>query len=33
VTVRRDWSSAKVWLYGAITGKTGDGFAPLETPR
>jgi RNA polymerase sigma factor (TIGR02999 family) len=33
VTVRRDWSSAKVWLYGAMTGRTGDGFAPLETAR
>jgi RNA polymerase sigma factor (TIGR02999 family) len=31
VTVRRDWSTAKVWLYGAMTGRTGDGFAPLET--
>src|SRR5580700_7564299 len=33
VTVRRDWSTAKVWLYGAMTGRTGDGFAPLETAR
>jgi RNA polymerase sigma-70 factor (ECF subfamily) len=33
VTVRRDWSAAKVWLYGAMTGRTGDGFAPLETAR
>lgn len=32
-TVRRDWSTAKVWLYGAITGRTGDGFAPVETTR
>lgn len=31
VTVRRDWSTAKVWLYGAMTGRTGDGFAALET--
>ena len=33
VTVRRDWSSAKVWLYGAMTGRTGDGFRPVETTR
>ena len=33
VTVRRDWSTAKVWLYGALTGRTGDGFAPVETTR
>ena len=26
VTVRRDWSSAKVWLYGALTSGTADGF-------
>ncbi len=30
VTVRRDWSTAKLWLYGAMTGRTRDGFAPLE---
>ena len=33
VTVRRDWSSAKVWLYGAMTGRTGDGFPSVETTR
>ena len=33
VTVRRDWSTAKVWLYGALTGRIGNGFAPLETAR
>ena len=32
-TVRRDWTSAKVWLYGAITGKIGDGFGSVETAR
>jgi RNA polymerase sigma factor (TIGR02999 family) len=32
-TVRRDWNTAKIWLYGAMTGRTGDGFAPLETTR
>lgn len=26
VTVRRDWSSAKIWLYRALTGKTDDGL-------
>jgi RNA polymerase sigma-70 factor (ECF subfamily) len=26
VTVRRDWSTAKVWLYGSLTAGTGDGF-------
>ena len=25
VTVRRDWSSAKIWLYRALTGKSDDG--------
>ena len=24
VTVRRDWSTAKIWLYIAMTGRTGD---------
>ncbi len=33
VTVRRDWNTAKIWLYGAMTGRTGDGFTPLETTR
>jgi RNA polymerase sigma-70 factor, ECF subfamily len=32
-TVMRDWSAAKVWLYGALTGRTGDGFGPVETTR
>jgi RNA polymerase sigma factor (TIGR02999 family) len=32
-TVRRDWNTAKVWLYSALTGRTGDGSAPLETAR
>ena len=26
VTVMRDWSTAKVWLYRELTGGTGDGF-------
>jgi DNA-directed RNA polymerase specialized sigma24 family protein len=25
VTVRRDWSSAKIWLYRELTRRTGDG--------
>jgi RNA polymerase sigma-70 factor (ECF subfamily) len=26
VTVMRDWSTAKAWLYRELTGETGDGF-------
>jgi RNA polymerase sigma-70 factor, ECF subfamily len=33
VTVRRDWSTAKVWLYKELAGGTGDGFGTLETSR
>jgi hypothetical protein len=33
VTVRRDWSSAKIWLYGDLTGETNDGLGSLETAR
>jgi len=33
VTVRRDWSVAKVWLYRELTGRTADGFQALETTR
>jgi RNA polymerase sigma-70 factor (ECF subfamily) len=33
VTVRRDWSSAKVWLYRELTGATDDELGPLETAR
>ena len=32
-TIRRDWSTAKVWLYGALTGHIGDGFRSLEEAR
>jgi len=32
-TVRREWSSAKVWLYGAITGRPVDGFGTVEATR
>jgi RNA polymerase sigma factor (TIGR02999 family) len=33
VTVRRDWSTAKVWLYRELVGRTGDGLGSLETAR
>ena len=32
-TVRRDWGSAKVWLYQELTGGTDDGFRTVETAR
>src|SRR6188508_2088298 len=31
ITVRRDWSSAKIWLYRELTGETTDGLGSLET--
>jgi RNA polymerase sigma-70 factor (ECF subfamily) len=33
VTVRRDWSIAKLWLYRELTGATSDGLRTLETTR
>ena len=33
VTVRRDWSSAKIWLYRELSGATDDGLGSLETAR
>ena len=33
VTVMRDWSTAKAWLYRALTGGPGDGFRTVETSR
>jgi RNA polymerase sigma factor (TIGR02999 family) len=33
VTVRRDWSSAKIWLYRELTGETDDGLGSLEAAR
>jgi RNA polymerase sigma factor (TIGR02999 family) len=33
VTVRRDWSSAKIWLYRELTGESDDGLGSLETDR
>jgi RNA polymerase sigma-70 factor, ECF subfamily len=33
VTVMRDWSTAKAWLYRELTGGTGDGYPTMETSR
>jgi RNA polymerase sigma factor (TIGR02999 family) len=33
VTVMRDWSTAKAWLYRELAGETGDGFRTMETSR
>jgi RNA polymerase sigma-70 factor (ECF subfamily) len=33
VTVMRDWSTAKAWLYRALSGGTGDGFGSMEASR
>jgi len=33
VTVMRDWSTAKGWLYRELTGGTGDGLRTMETGR
>ena len=33
VTVMRDWSTAKAWLYRELAGGTGDGFRTVETGR
>jgi len=33
VTVMRDWTSAKAWLYRELTGEGGDGFRSVETGR
>ena len=33
VTVMRDWSTAKAWLYREPTGGAGDGFRTAETSR
>jgi RNA polymerase sigma factor (TIGR02999 family) len=33
VTVMRDWSTAKAWLYRELTGGTDDGFRTVETGR
>lgn len=33
ITVMRDWSTAKAWLYRELTGRTGDGSGTLEAGR
>lgn len=33
ITVRRDWSTAKVWLYRELSGGTSDGLRSMETNR
>ena len=33
VTVRRDWSTAKVWLYRELSGCSPDGLESVETAR
>ena len=33
ITVRRDWSAAKVWLYRELTGGTDGGLGSLEASR
>jgi len=33
VTVMRDWSTAKAWLYRELTGGKGDGLQSMETDR
>ena len=33
VTVMRDWSTAKAWLYRELAGGTGDGFRTVEAGR
>ena len=33
VTVMRDWSTAKAWLYRELTDRTGDGDQTMETSR
>ena len=33
ITVRRDWSAARIWLYRELTGGVGDGLGALETSR
>jgi RNA polymerase sigma factor (TIGR02999 family) len=31
ITVRRDWSTAKIWLYRELSGHEDDGLGALET--
>jgi RNA polymerase sigma-70 factor, ECF subfamily len=32
-TIRREWSSAKIWLYSMMTGGVGNEFGSLEATR
>jgi len=32
-TVRRDWQTAKIWLYRELTGRSGDGTESLASAR
>ncbi len=33
ITVRRDWSAARIWLYRELTGGTDLGLGTLEASR
>ena len=33
ITVRRDWSAARIWLYREMTGGTDDGLRTMEASR
>jgi RNA polymerase sigma-70 factor, ECF subfamily len=33
ITVMRDWSTAKAWLYREMTGKDNDGYQSVEPNR
>jgi len=33
ITVMREWSTAKAWLYQELSGKKSNGFRSLETDR
>ena len=33
ITVMRDWSTAKAWLYRELAGETNDGLGSMETNR
>jgi RNA polymerase sigma-70 factor (ECF subfamily) len=33
ITVMREWSTAKAWLYRELSGGAGDGFQSMETDR
>jgi hypothetical protein len=33
ITVRRDWSAARIWLYRELTGGVDHGLGALEASR